>query len=78
LSSPEFKAAQKFVLRFGTHQDKPLDVAAETDDGLLYLEWLRKQEWVKEPLRGHLNAYLSDTTIQKELGLIHAKRRNSR
>jgi hypothetical protein len=46
VSSDEFKAAQTFVLKFGTHRDKPIDV------------------------------YLTDSTIQKELGLIHAKRRS--
>lgn len=76
VSSDEFKAAQKFVLKFGTHRDKPIDVAAETDDGLLYLEWLRDQPWVRDPLKRHLDVYLTDSTIQKELGLIHAKRRS--
>jgi len=75
LSSPEFKAAQKFVLRFGTHRDKPIDVAAETDDGLLYLAWLRDQTWLRDPLKSHLEAYLTDPTIQKELELINEQRR---
>lgn len=78
MSSPEFKMAQEYVLKFGTHRDKTLDKAAETDDGLLYLDWLNGQEWVKEPLKTHLRNYLSDQTITKELEAANAKRRSSR
>lgn len=70
--------AQKFVLRFGTHRDKPLDVAAETDEGLLYLDWLNDQPWVKEPLKTHLRNYLADPTIKRELEKAHAKKKHSR
>lgn len=70
--------AQKYVLKFGTHRDKPIDVAAETDDGLLYLDWLNGQPWVKEPLKTHLRNYLTDPTIKKELEEANAKKRNSR
>lgn len=78
MSSPEFKAAQTFVLKFGTHRDKPIDVAAETDEGLLYLDWLRGQEWVREPLKTHLRNYLSDKTIKKELEAAYEKKKHSR
>lgn len=78
MSSPEFKVAQNFVLKFGKYRDQPLDVAAETDEGLIYLDWLRGQDFVREPLKTHLEHYLSDPTIMKELESANAKRRSSR
>lgn len=79
MSSEAFKAAQKFVLRFGKkYNGLNLDKIAETDEGLLYLDWLRGQEWVREPLKGHLTAYMTDPTIKKELEAADAKRRHSR
>ena len=77
-SSPEFKMAQQYVLKFGEHKDKTLDKAAETDRGLLYLDWLNGQEWVKEPLKTHLRNYLTDPTIKKEVDEANERKKHSR
>lgn len=78
MSSPEFKMAQEYVLKFGNYKDKTIDKAAETDKGLRYLDWLNGEPWVKEPLKTHLRNYLTDPTIKKELESANAKRRHSR
>lgn len=67
MSSPQFKAAQTFVIRFGEHNGKTLDKIAESDKGLKYLDWLRGQAWLQDPLKTHLTNYLNDPTIKKEL-----------
>lgn len=65
--SPQFKAAQQYVIRFGNYKDKSLDKIAETDDGLKYLDWLLGQNWLRDLARMHITYYLSDPTIKKEL-----------
>lgn len=67
MSSAEFNTARNFVLSFGRYKGKTIDKTAESDDGLLYLDWLNAQTWLTDPLRAHLKAYLEDPTIEKEL-----------
>ena len=67
MSSPQFKAAQTFVIRFGEHNGKTIDKIAESDKGLKYLDWLRGQNYLRDPARMHIEYYLSDPTIKKEL-----------
>lgn len=67
MSSPQFKAAQQFVIRFGEHYGKTLDKIAESDKGLKYLDWLRGQAWLNDPLKSHVLNYLNDPTIRTEL-----------
>ena len=78
MSSPEFTIAQRFVIPFGKYKDTAIDKIAESDEGLLYLDWLNGQDFVRQPLKSHLRSYLSDPTIMKELESANAKRRSSR
>lgn len=63
-----FKGAQEYILPFGKHVGKALDSIASTDEGLLYLDWLIGQDWVRGQTREALTAYLGDPAIKKELG----------
>ena len=67
MASPQFKAAQQCVIPFGTYTGETIDKIAESDDGLKYLDWLRGQAWLKDPLKTHVLNYLNDPTIKKEL-----------
>ncbi len=40
---------------------------AESDEGLLYLDWLVGQSWLKAELRRELEAYLGQPTIKAEV-----------
>lgn len=67
MSSPQFKAAQSFVIKFGKYKGVTLDDIASTDEGLKYLDWLNGQTWLNDPLKKHVVNYLSDPSIRKEL-----------
>ena len=67
MSTPEFREAQNQVMPFRKYKGKTLEEIAETDEGLLYLDWLRGQSWTLSYLTDHLNTYLNDPTIKKEL-----------
>lgn len=55
------------VLTFGKHKGKTIDNVAETDEGLLYLDYLRGLHNLREPDKTPLKLYLGDATIQAEL-----------
>lgn len=63
----DFKAAAATVLPFGKFKGRTLDQAAETDEGLRYLDWLVGQAWLKPGLKSALQAYLSDRGIKSDL-----------
>jgi len=65
--TPQFRAAQNYTILFGKYKGQTLEEIAETDEGLLYLDWLRGQSWTLSYLTDHLNTYLNDPTIKKEL-----------
>jgi hypothetical protein len=57
---------------FGKHKGKTLDQIAETDDGLLYLDWLSDQK-LDRYLRTSVDVYLADDAIQRDLRELTAK-----
>jgi hypothetical protein len=66
----DFKRAAKFVIPWGDHKGKMIDDVARTDQGLRDL--VRLQAWMEDKnhrssFRQHLDAYLSDESIKKEL-----------
>ena len=63
---------------FGKYKGLMLDAIAEADDGLKYLDWLNGQEWLAQPFKSHVVAYLSDPTIKKELDAILQSKKNWR
>ena len=68
-----FHEASDFLMPFGHHVDQSLDQIAETDAGLLYLDWMRGQldnqrlSPQRLRLKEALGTYLDDSTIKKEL-----------
>jgi len=63
----EFEKAKVFVISFGKYKGQTLDMIACTKEGLEYLDWLVGQEWCRNSVKEHLENYLSDKSIQKEL-----------
>ena len=59
---------------FGKFRRKRLDKIAEDDEGLLYLDWLVGQEWVKGRLRDALEIYLADESIQSDIKVLVDRR----
>lgn len=64
---PSYKWASQFILPFGQHKGKKIDKVAETDDGLLYLDWLNGQNYVNGDLKLAIETYLTDPAIAKDL-----------
>jgi len=63
-----FKAAADFVLPFGKYKGKTLDTVAESNEGLLYMDWLRgERDGRQDPLDLMLAIYLDDPTIARAL-----------
>ncbi len=63
-----FRTAADFVLPFGKYKGKTMDTAAMTNEGLLYLDWLRGERGSRQdPLDLMLAAYLDDPTIARAL-----------
>jgi uncharacterized protein (DUF3820 family) len=63
-----YKAAADFVLPFGKYKGKTLDAAAVTNEGLLWLDWIRgERQGKREPLDLALAAYLDDPTIARAI-----------
>ena len=63
----KFEDAKKYIMRFGKYKDQALDEIAQTDEGLLYLDWLLGQSWVRSGTREALETYLGDEAITKEV-----------
>ncbi len=75
----DWKTASEFTMPFGKYSRQRLDEIAETDEGLLYLDWLRGWLAGKENLAGLLEVveiYLSDSAIAKELDALLAKKQD--
>ncbi len=64
----EFKEAAAYVIPFGKYIGKSLDAIAETDEGLKYLDYMSGQKITSARCREAFDVYLSDPSIQKELG----------
>ena len=54
-------------LPFGKFKGMSLDDIAKTDRGLLYLDWLVGQTWLKGNLKAEITAYLQDPAIADEI-----------
>ena len=63
----DFRTAASFTLYFGKYTGKTLDQIAESDEGLLYLDWLLAEGWLGEVPKMHVKAYLGDLAIAKDL-----------
>lgn len=46
------------VWPFGQFKGQTLAQIAETDRGLRYLDWVIGEKWLKNPLKGEVEAYL--------------------
>ena len=64
-SDLEASTAGDTVMPWGKHKSKTIDAVAESDDGLLYLDWARGQ-WTG-PIRDAIDEYLSTDAMVTEL-----------
>jgi hypothetical protein len=62
-----FEEARRLVMPLGKHKGETLDRIAETDEGLLYLDWIIGQSWVRPRLQEALSAYLDFAPIRRDL-----------
>ncbi len=78
----DFKAAAAFIVPVGEYKGQTIDKAAESDQGLLWLDWMRGarererqdagnffdlQPLKPDPFYAALIVYLNDATIAKDL-----------
>lgn len=71
-----FKSASEFKITFGKYAGQTLDKIAESDEGLLYLDWIMswKIDGIKEPAcREAIDVYMSHPTIKNEVGRLVAE-----
>jgi hypothetical protein len=65
-----FKEAAAFRIPYGKYAGLTVDQAAQTDEGLMYLDWWRgvlEKKDTHSDILPALCAYLDDETIVKEL-----------
>ena len=55
------------ALPFGKFKGMSLNDIAKSDRGLLYLDWLVGQPWLKGNLKADITAYLKDPAIADEI-----------
>ena len=65
--TPSHSTLGSIALPFGKFKGISLDDIANTDRGLLYLDWLVGQTWLKGNLKADLTAYLKDPAIADEI-----------
>jgi len=58
-----FRIAADTVINFGKYSGKTIDEVATSDEGLLYLDWLRGARPTDLKFRAALHLYLDDVTI---------------
>jgi uncharacterized protein (DUF3820 family) len=63
----DFTAACGYVMPLGKHQGKSIARIGSNREGLLYLDWLVGQDWVRDNLRMVLETYLKHPAISREL-----------
>jgi uncharacterized protein (DUF3820 family) len=63
----QLRRAANHRLHFGKYRGQTIDNIAETDEGLLYLDWLIGQSWVHEMTRIALEVYLTQSSIVREI-----------
>lgn len=69
-----FDEAKTTVVPFGKFAGQAIDQIAETDAGLLWLDWLRGQPVRKSSLREALVVYLDDRGIAADLARLVGRR----
>ena len=65
--TPSHSTLGSINMPFGKYKGQSLDTIAKTDRGLLYLDWLVGQTWLKGNLKNDLTAYLQDPAIADEI-----------
>lgn len=56
-----------FTMPFGKYEDQTLDTIASSEEGLLYLDWLVGQDWLRNPLKRTIATYLAQDDVRAEL-----------
>lgn len=64
----------KVSIPFGKYKGYSIERIGESDEGLLYLDWLVGQSWLKAELRRELESYLGQPTIRAEVQKLVEKR----
>lgn len=72
-----FRQAANTVIQFGKNKGKTIDQVGESDDGLLYLDWLSGID-LKPDFKIALDTYLSDPTIARDLDTLVSNGRKYR
>jgi hypothetical protein len=64
-SVERFDFAKTYRLGFGKHKGMNLNEIASVD--MLYLDWLRKQDWLNESCREALDTFLANPRVATDL-----------
>lgn len=65
-----FRDAKDTVIPWGKYGGQTIDTAASTDQGLMYLDWLRgsrENKAADSPFDAALAVYLEDPSIKRDL-----------
>jgi uncharacterized protein (DUF3820 family) len=62
-----FTKACAFVMPLGKYEGKTMARIGSSREGLLYLDWMVGQEWVRDGLKDALECYLGHPSISMQL-----------
>lgn len=65
-----FQEASRVVLPYPKYKGKTIDEVAQSNEGLLYLDWLAAQPWLFADIKKALDAYLGDEAVARDLSTI--------
>lgn len=72
----DFHTAKHTVIPFGKYKGSTIFAAAQTDAGLLWLDWALSLDDLREPFKTALHVYMGDATISREVDdTIHKRKR---
>jgi len=73
-----FHQAASTIMTFGKYKGISIEKISFTDEGLLYLDWLRGQAVSCSVIREALDTYLEDKTISLEIAKTLGKQNGDR
>jgi hypothetical protein len=70
-----FHRASACDLRFGKYKGQTLEQIGDTEDGLIYLDWLIGVEWLNQYTRDMIGIYLNHSSVAPRVNQAIAEKR---
>ncbi len=73
-----FDEAAGEVIPFGPHKGKKVVEIGSTDEGLIYLDWVRGQDWTHGNINTAVKFFLDDPAIVDDLNKALSERKKAK